>query len=136
MPPVDSSAPTLTPEPTPTPEQAPVPEPPKKQSFWSKLFGGKKAAAPAVPENHESQTPPPQLDDATERNMIPPTESAADNQAAPVEPTAQPTFGGAPAAPAPTQPQQDAAVPTMPMSPPQSSEENETTPPAAPTQPL
>lgn len=57
MPPADNATPT----PVPTPEE------PKKPGFFARLFGGgKKVAAPAVPENHESQTPPPQLDDTSD----------------------------------------------------------------------
>ena len=54
MPPADNNTPA-----------APTPQEPKK-GFFAKLFGlGKKKdnSAPVVPPLHESQTPPPQLDD-------------------------------------------------------------------------
>lgn len=54
MPPADSNTP-----PVPTPQEP-------KKGFFAKLFGlGKKSsdASAAVPSAHESQTPPPQLDD-------------------------------------------------------------------------
>lgn len=54
MPPADNNTPA-----------APTPQEPKK-GFFAKLFGlGKKKdnTAPVVPPLHESQTPPPQLDD-------------------------------------------------------------------------
>ena len=47
----------------PVDNNAPAPSEPKKPGFFARLFG-KKAEAPAVPVDHQSQTPPPQLDDS------------------------------------------------------------------------
>ena len=75
MPPVDTGAPTPAPEnQAPTPDQTPAPEQPKQLGFWARLFGGgKKEApvAPTIPADHESQTPPPQLDIETDRSTVP-----------------------------------------------------------------
>ena len=114
MPPVDSSASTPAPEQTPAPDQtpAPVPEQPKKPGFFARLFGGgKKAAAPAVPPNFESQTPAPQLDDAADRSVISPVTP----DVSPAEPTtlAGPSDQLPPTTEGPTEPQLGGA-PTLP----------------------
>lgn len=123
MPPVDPSASTPAPEQTPAPDQvpAPVPEPPKKPGFFARLFGGgKKATAPAVPANFESQTPEPQLDDATDRTMAPPVVPVADDTAAPSGPGEQlpPTLDVPPTTEGPSEPQMGGVPPTLPTEPP------------------
>ena len=115
MPPVDPSAATPAPEQAPAPGQtpAPVPEQPKKPGFFARLFGGgKKAAAPAVPPNFESQTPAPQLDDA-DRTMTPPVTPEVSS---PVDPGATlngPSEQFPPTTDSPAEPQLGGA-PTLP----------------------
>lgn len=119
MPPVDPSATTPAPEQTPAPDQAPapVPEPPKKPGFFARLFGGgKKAAAPAVPANFESQTPEPQLDDAADRTIVTPATPAVGDVATPSDPAEQtpPSFGVPPAVESQPEPQVSDVPPTLP----------------------
>jgi len=91
----------------------PAPEKPKKVGFFAKLFGKKEAAAPVVPEKHESQTPPPQLDDA--QGLSTTSETAAPSgpgEELPPTVDVPPAVQGAPA------PQNEVVPPTLPTEPP------------------
>lgn len=126
MPPADTNAPATAP--------TPVPEPPKKQGFFARLFGGKKAATPVVPANFESQTPAPQLDDApgavesapiADPMATPPAVDAMPAASVSTEqPASVPSEPVSPVPPAPTQP-------TEPMP-----EPSDPTPPAGPVPPV
>jgi hypothetical protein len=137
MPPTDTSAPAPT----------PVPEPPKKQGFFAKLFGGKKAAAPAVPENHESQTPPPQLDETpaslpdlsvpadpnSSANPVTTTETTpldTSGESLPATPDVPPSVTDAEALPPETAPTEDSPAPSL-ESPVPAKDPSETPPPPA-----
>ena len=94
MQPSDNSAPTST----------PVPEQPKKPGFFARLFGKKSSDPVIVPAQHESQTPPPQLDE------VPSVDAPAGLAASVVNPVATDPVS-------PVVPTVDPIVPATPVTP-------------------